>query len=155
MAIKINLASLGEGSELFDFIAGPKELGLDDNLIKDKLFITADVFKVSNQVDMRINIKGKFRLACDMCLDEFEKPFEKEFELVYVQKSQREEILDNDYIKTYNPFMKTIDITEDVREYTLLAVPMKKLPEENTDGTCSWCGKTKEYWNSYIKKEEQ
>ena len=155
MAIKINLANLGEGSEEIDFAAGAKELGLDEALIKDKLLITAEVFKVSNQVDMRINIRGKFRLTCDMCLDDFEKPFEKEFELVFVQRSPREEIVDTDYIKTYNPFMKTIDITEDIREYTLLAVPMKKLPAENQDGTCSWCGRTKEQWSSFIRKEEE
>jgi len=155
MAIKINLATLGEGNEVFDFIAGPRELGLDEGLIKDKLSISADVYKVSHQVDMKISVSGKFNLACDRCLDVYEHSFEKEFELVFLQKTARNNIVDNDYIKTYNPFMKTIDITEDVREYILLTVPMKKLPAENTDGTCSWCGRSREYWSNIINSEEK
>jgi uncharacterized protein len=154
MAIKINLAALGEGSQVIDFISSPKELGIDEGLIPGKLNISADILKVSHQVDMKINISGKFHLACDMCLEIYEMEFRKNFELVFVQKTAREGIIDNDYIKTYNPFTKDIDITEDIREYVLLAVPMKKLPAENADGTCSWCGKTKDYWDNFIKKEE-
>jgi uncharacterized metal-binding protein YceD (DUF177 family) len=154
MAIKINLGTLGEGSQVFEFVVGPKELDLDTALIKDKLNISADILKVSRQVDMKVTVIGKYKLVCDRCLETFELPFEKDFELVFVQKSGREGNFDNDYVKIYNPFMRSIDITEDVREFVLLGIPMKKLPGEKLDGTCSWCGRSKDYWKNYLKFEE-
>jgi uncharacterized metal-binding protein YceD (DUF177 family) len=50
--------------------------------------------------------------------------------------------------------MKTIDITNDVREFILLSVPMRKVPAETDTGACSWCGKTEEYWKSLIQDKE-
>ena len=51
--------------------------------------------------------------------------------------------------------MKSVDITSDIKESIILSVPMKKLPSENPDSSCSWCGKTKEYWSSIIIDEEE
>jgi len=72
-----------------------------------------------------------------------------------VQKSQREEAFSDDYIRTYSPFMKTVDITNDIKEYILLSIPMRRVPAETSEGVCSWCGKTKEYWRNLIKEEEK
>jgi hypothetical protein len=32
---------------------------------------------------------------------------------------------------------------------------MRQVPEERQDGSCSWCGKTKEYWHQFIVDEEE
>jgi uncharacterized metal-binding protein YceD (DUF177 family) len=159
MAIKINVGVLKDGSQTVDFISDAKEIGIDESLIKDRIYISADVFKTSNQIDLDVVLSGIFKLTCDRCLEIFEVPFENKFELVYVQKSGIESAggrqTDTDYIRPYNPFMKSIDITKDVRDFTLLAVPMKKLPAENSDGSCSWCGKSKDYWKDLIVDEDK
>jgi hypothetical protein len=31
---------------------------------------------------------------------------------------------------------------------------MRHVPPVKDDGTCSWCGKTKEFWEQFLKKEE-
>jgi uncharacterized protein len=155
MAIKINISSLKEGSQKLDLISDSKELGLDENFVKGLLDITLDLFKTVHQLDIRVKVLGTLNMECDRCLEIFEKKFETDFELVYVQKSAREEPVDDDYIRTYNPFMKQVDITNDIKEIIILSVPMKKLPDEKTDGSCSWCGKSKDFWSKIIIDEEE
>jgi len=150
MAIKINIGTLEDGSHKLDLFSDTKELGLEQGLLKDKLKITLDLFKATHQIDLKIKLTGIMVLACDRCLEVYELPFENFFEQVFVQKSQREEAFNDDYIRTYSPFMKTVDITNDIREYVLLSIPMRKVPAENAEGICTWCGKTKEYWQKLI-----
>jgi uncharacterized metal-binding protein YceD (DUF177 family) len=150
VSIKINISSLREGSQQLELIADSKEIGLGEGFIKDPLQITLDLHKMVHQLDINAKISGVLKMECDRCLDVFEKPFENKFEIVYVQKSPREDAIDDDYIRTYNPYMKTVDITNDVKEMVILSVPMKKLPAENENGACSWCGREKDFWNGII-----
>lgn len=154
MALKINIGTLGDGSHLLELITDAKELGLEAGLLKDKLNVTLDLFKATHQIDLRIKLSGIMTLVCDRCLEIYELPFEKNFEQVFVQKSQREEAYNDDYMRTYSPFMKTVDITNDIREYILLSIPMRKIPAETAEGICTWCGKNKEYWKKMINPQE-
>ena len=155
MAIKINIGSLNEGNQQLVIESDSREMGLDENLTRGPLEITLDLFKTNNQLDIKAKITGKLKLECDRCLEIFEKPFVSVFELVYVQKTRREEEISEDYIRSYDAHMKSVDITNDIKETVILSVPMKKLPEEKSDGSCSWCGKTKEFWSSIIKIDEE
>jgi uncharacterized metal-binding protein YceD (DUF177 family) len=155
VAIKINIASLKEGNQQLELVSGAKEIGLDEDLIKENLMINLELYKLVHQLDISAKISGVMKMKCDRCLEDFEKPFDAGFELVYVQKSPREEAIDDDYMRTYNPAMKTVDITNDIKEIVMLSVPMKKLPRENQDGSCSWCGKSKDYWSNILIDEEE
>lgn len=155
MAIKINIGTLNDGSQQLVLKCDSVELGLDENLITGPLEIALDLFKTTNQLDLKAKITGKLKLECDRCLEIFEKPFVSEFELVLVQKTRREEEIDEEHIRSYDAHMKTVDITNDIKETVILSVPMKKLPEEKSDGSCSWCGKSREFWSSIIKIDEE
>lgn len=155
MAIKINIGSLKEGNQQLELVSDSRELGLDENILKSGLNITLDLTKTTHQLDVRTKLKGELNLECDRCLDEFKKPLEANFELVFVQKSPREEVIDDDYIRSYSPHMKQVDITNDIKETVLLSIPMRKVPHEKEDGSCSWCGKGKDYWSSIIKVDEE
>ena len=154
MAIKLNIGTLNDGSQQLELFTDAREIGLDEKLLKGSLTIGIDLFKATHQLDFKVKISGIMNLVCDRCLDVYELPFESAFEIVFVQKSEREEAINDDYIRTYSPFMKTVDITNDIREYTLLSVPMRKVPAETSEGVCTWCGKTEEYWKNLIKDEE-
>ena len=158
MAIKINIGSLKEGSQEIVLEAFPDELGLVNShgwRIKENVKVLLDLFKTANQLDIKAKITGLLELECDRCLDNYEKLLEQDFELVYVQKSPREEAYNDDYLRTYYPHMRTVDITNDIKEMVLLAIPMRQVPEEKQDGSCSWCGKTKEYWHQFIVDKEE
>lgn len=155
MAIKINIGSLKDGSQQIDLISDSVEIGIDKSIIKNEINIVLELTKTTHQLDIRATVKGKLNLECDRCLEEFSKPFETKFEIVFVQKSPREEAINDDYIRTYSPHMKQVDITNDIKEMILLSVPMKKVPVENSEGICSWCGKGKDYWDNFIVDEEK
>lgn len=149
MAIKINIAELKEGSQQFEIVTNAKEIALDENLVKDGINVAISVFKAPTQIDLDVQVEGVFNLSCDRCLEDYSQNFKTNFELVYVQKQSGERRVEDDYVKIYNPFTKSIDITEDLREYILITVPMRKVPEE-IDGKCSWCGKSNEMWKADI-----
>ena len=48
---------------------------------------------------------------------------------------------ESDNIVYISPETDVIDISEDVRDYAILAIPMKKLCSEDCKGLCSRCGK--------------
>jgi uncharacterized metal-binding protein YceD (DUF177 family) len=150
MAIRIPLGQIKDGLNEFDFIADPAEAGFEENFLKEKLNIYISVEKISNQLDLTVKLSGKMALECDRCLEMYDRNFFNDFELVYITKSPDEKIEDDDYIRQYVPHMKYIDITKDIRDFTSLAIPMRKVPEEKPDGSCSWCGRKKEYWDSFI-----
>ena len=62
---------------------------------------------------------------------------------------------DNDSIDiSYLPLeADKIDITKDVRDYSLLAIPMKKLCKEDCKGLCAKCGKNLNEGNCNCSKE--
>ena len=155
MAIKFNIGTINEGEHELEITATTGELGLDKDLLKGELKIKASFYRTTNQLDMKMALDGIFLLECDRCTEKYENPFHKEFEIVFVLKHEREEGFDDDTIRTYEPHMKTIDVTKDIKEFVLLSIPMKKLPAEKPDGSCSWCGKQKEYWNQYIKQDSE
>lgn len=155
MAIKINIGSLNDGGQLLELKTDSKELGIDEDILAGPVDISLDLFKTVHQLDLKVRISAELKLVCDRCLEDFKKGLQTEFELVYVQKAAREDEINEDYIRTYSPHMKSVDITEDIKESVILAVPMKKVPAEKPDGSCSWCGKTKEYWSSFIIDEEE
>lgn len=155
MAIKFNIGAINEGEHELELFASGGELGLDKDLLKGDLKIKARFYKTANQLDLRMALDGIFLLECDRCIEKYQSPFHKDFELVFVQKHEREESFDDDTIRTYTLHMKTIDVTNDIKDFVLLSIPMKKLPTEKPDGSCSWCGKAKGYWNQYIKEENR
>lgn len=154
MAIKLNIGTLSEGSQQIELVSDTKEIGLDKKLIKGNIFIIIDLFKATHQLDLKVKISGVMNLTCDRCLDVYELPFNVNFEIVFVRKSEREEAINDDYIRSYSPFMKTVDITNDIREYILLSVPMRKVPAKSPEGACLWCGKTEDFWKNLIQDEE-
>ena len=154
MAIKINIGSLNDGSQTLDIQSDEKELGLNEGFLKEPLQVKLELFKTHHQLDIKADISGVIFLECDRCLDKFEKKFNTSFEIIFVQQTHREEAFSEEEIRTYSPHMKSIDLTTDIKEAVILTVPMKKLPDEKPDGSCSWCGRTKEFWKDILVEKD-
>ena len=155
MSIKINIGALSDGSQQIELAADYKELNLEKDFLRSNINISLDLFKSVHQLDVKVKVSGTLNFDCDRCLENFDKPFESAFEIVYVQKAMREHEIDEEFIRSYNPSMQTVDLTNDIRETVILSVPMRKVPEEKSDGSCSWCGKTKDYWNSIMVEKDE
>ncbi len=154
MAIKINIGSLNEGEQTLDIQSDEKELGLDEGFLKESIIVRLELFKTTHQLDVKAHITGIIFLECDRCLEKFEKKFNTSFELIFVQQTHREEAFSEEDIRTYSPHMKSVDLTTDIKEAVILTVPMKKLPDEKPDGSCLWCGRTKEFWKDILVEKD-
>lgn len=156
MAIKINIGSLNDGSQVLELKSSEKELGIEEGFLKEPVSVKLELFKTTHQLDLKAEISGIIFLECDRCLDRFEKKFTSSFQLIFVQQTHREEAFSEEDIRSYSSHMKSVDITTDIREAVILTVPMRKLPDENPDGSCSWCGRSKEFWKDILveKKDE-
>jgi uncharacterized metal-binding protein YceD (DUF177 family) len=154
MAIKINIGSLNDGSQVLELKSSEKELGIEEGFIKEPVSVKLELFKTTHQLDLKAEISGIIFLLCDRCLDRFEKKFTTSFQLIFVQQTHREEAFSEEDIRSYSSHMKSVDITTDIREAVILTVPMRKLPDENPDGACSWCGRSKEFWKDILVEKK-
>ncbi|MEO8210221.1 MAG: DUF177 domain-containing protein [bacterium] len=139
--LKIYINNLNEGGHNFEFVISPEELEVDTVDIVSDVYVFAKLYKSGNQISFNINIKGKFKFECDRCVEEYISDFNNEFEIIY--KYDFDEIgdqIENDDIKFIPPNTRYVELKNDVRDYILLSIPMRKVPEER-DGKCLYCNK--------------
>ncbi|HMS64168.1 MAG TPA: DUF177 domain-containing protein [Ignavibacteria bacterium] len=145
--LKIHISNLAEGEHDYQFKFNKKEfkdLEIDDLEIEDDLLLNVKLLKYGNQFDLKCQLKGNLRLLCDRCLEDYIYDFENSFEVIYkfdFTIKKEESVTDSDDIKLIPPKTGFIDIKEDVRDFILLSVPMKRVPEENND-ICTYCNKS-------------
>ena len=135
----IKISNLSDGVHNYNFNDSIKELGLSEPFY-DNFTVDVELNKFQNQIilDSEIFLKAKFE--CDRCSDESNTELKTKYRMVYLFGQEPD---DNDSIDiSYLPLeADKIDITKDVRDYALLAIPMKKLCKEDCKGLCANCGK--------------
>jgi uncharacterized protein len=139
---KINVLSLKEGEYKSDYAIKPSDLKLDEKIFINVINIDVIVRKNSYQLEIGINFNSKVRLECDRCLDKFNYDCQGKFSLFYkplLTKTQKiNEEQNDDTLRYYLADSKYIDLTNDLRDFIILSIPMRKVPEE-IDGVCVKC----------------
>jgi uncharacterized protein len=79
-------------------------------------------------------------MVCDRCGKEYDQVLKSEHKMVYLLRGTEEENESVDVVYL-NADADKINIKDDVRDYALLAIPMKKLCSEDCKGLCYKCGK--------------
>jgi len=139
--LKININILQDGEHNFDFILTPKKLDIDAVEIITDVSVEVNLYKAGNQFDLNIKLKGKFKLLCDRCIEDYIHDFANSFEVIYKYDFNKDEIAnEDDDIKFISPKTNFIDLIKDVRDYIMLSIPMKHVPGEK-DGICTYCNK--------------
>jgi uncharacterized metal-binding protein YceD (DUF177 family) len=140
--MKIIISNLTDGEYLYEFKEQPDFFGLDDFKTKDGLNIKVNLFISNVQIHAKINLSAECFFPCDRCLEEFDFKLENDFDVVFKFSKDEEELNSSNDENLYfiRPESNTIDLKEVVREYVLLSVPMRKVPEEK-DGVCCFCKK--------------
>ncbi|MEO6696192.1 MAG: DUF177 domain-containing protein [Ignavibacteria bacterium] len=139
--LKINISNLQDGEHIYSFTATSKELEIETVDIASDVLIEANLYKTGNQFDLNVKISGKFKLLCDRCIEDYVQGFDNSFEVIYKFDFVQDDIEnDDDDIKFIPPKTNYINLVEDVRDYIVLSVPMKQVPEEKDDH-CTYCNK--------------
>ncbi len=142
------MLSINVAQQLKEPIGSFKEYNLDEvlEIAGKKNRVTGEIGMV--RTDRGILVKACLdndgEVACSRCLREFNRSIRLDFEEEYLQTVDL--ISGNRLTLPEEPGCFIIDqrhilnLTEAVRQYTLLSIPMKTLCREDCAGLCSACG---------------
>jgi len=138
MLIKIN--NLTEGTHLYKLDEPIESLGLEEPFV-DKVEINLSLQKLHNQIVLETELQLHAHFECDRCNSDFNSTLETKYQIVYLFGNNPDE--DGDSLNvTYLPREASeIVLDDDIRDYALLAIPMKKLCKDDCKGLCPECGK--------------
>ena len=128
-----------DGIHEFRFDSTAKELGLPEEFNKG---VQVDVVmdKSIHQIVLDCKLNTSALLNCDRCTEPFDLNIFTEFRLVYLFKSRGDDEGENLNLIYLSPDDTKINITEEVKEYCMLSIPLKLLCKDDCKGLCTICG---------------
>jgi uncharacterized protein len=129
--MKINITGLSEGLHRYAFSEPAGELGLESYFSGD---VTANITleKSIHQILVTVNASVKGIFICDRCADEFSEEVTTSYTAVYSWQSAEETEEDDDF-HLLRKEENIIDLSASVKEYLMLAVPVKLLCRKNCE----------------------
>lgn len=136
------------------------EEGLVDQLLEvdaSALEFVDDYFSLPEPVQVRLNIgrsietysfKGSIGCIvsgeCCRCLEAIKEPLETDFRLLVQRKQASEEeleaVVEEEEAMILDPGMKSVDLTGEIREALVLALPLRVYCKPDCKGLCALCG---------------
>lgn len=150
--MKIKISNLSDGSHHLRFIEPITTVGLEIPF-EGNVEVNVELKKAHNQIilDSAVLIDAKFE--CDRCTASFNRTLSTNYKMVYLLGVEPvESESDNIIYLSYETDM--IDISNDVRDFSLLSLPMKRLCSEDCKGLCYKCGKNLNEGDCSCIKEE-
>jgi len=139
--IKIKVSNLSNGRYDYDFEGKARDLEIYEPYIGN--FVTNVVLsKFDNQIILDAETGIKANLICDRCANEFHSVIKSYFRNVYLFRvSIKDDEGEKEDVVFIHPDTDKIDLDKDIRDYAVLAIPMKNLCSEDCKGLCPKCGK--------------
>jgi uncharacterized protein len=104
-----------------------------------KYDLKLEIDKAHNQLVLKAFLKLNCKFSCDRCGNQYDEMLNVKFEQVYLFGVSCDDDDDSDVI--YLPFdADKIDISKELFDYSVLALPMKKLCDNDCKGICPRCG---------------
>jgi uncharacterized protein len=142
--MKFDVQKLKDGIHTFETIASKDALNLEDNeIFLNEIQVKSIIEKKDNNIFVHVWIKTLASYVCDRCLTNFEQVLKDEFTLLYKLEqdlSKYHDYDDEQEVRFIKPNLQEIDLTADVRESLLLAIPMRVVCSESCKGLCRNCG---------------
>ncbi len=135
----IKISNLSDGSYNYEFEGEVAEIGLTEPYT-GRYDTNVELSKFQDQIILNSGTNIKAKMVCDRCCEEYEQVIKSEYKIVYLLRGAEEENEPVDIVYL-NTDADKINIKDDVRDYALLAIPMKKLCNEDCKGLCYRCGK--------------
>ena len=150
--LRINISKLPEGSHQRSLQAKPDEIGLDARFTKE-VQVEATLEKTTRQLFVRVGINTGGMFQCDRCLEDFETEVSTAYGVMYVTE-EGAAATEEAEVQVISPEANMIDLGEDVRQYTILALPPKMLCGDDCAGLCPSCGTNLNKKTCQCQKEE-
>jgi uncharacterized protein len=137
--MKIQIGSLSEGLHEYQFTTPVEEAGLGEPF-DGQVNVSVSLEKTGNQIVLRGLVKAGGEFTCDRCAGSFPLAVDAAYRMYYVTEGGQFEGIDPAELQVVTPGAGSIDITEDVRQTAMLAIPLKLLCSETCRGLCPKCG---------------
>lgn len=151
--IRIRISQLSNGIHEYHLLVNPFDVQLSENF-QQSIEVDAVLEKTSDKIILEayINTKGIFQ--CDRCIDDFEYPISGKIRTCYVyNKHDINQYIDDEVHLIHDDTMY-IDLSDDIRDFVTLAVPLKLLCKEDCLGLCPICGIQRNYETCSCIQEE-
>ena len=142
--MEIELRGLKEGINRLRRSISPESLDLEGSDLRCTSVIQADLTLTKNEpiYSIKGSLSGSVRLLCARCLTEFEIELSAPLERIVHRKDKLALAGGaSDEITFIAPEAISVDLSDEVREALLLALPIKPLCSEDCLGLCPSCGK--------------
>ena len=154
--MKINLAKLTDDLNRLKFQIKPGKLGFDENeqtslLFPNNIDANVEVQKFSDKFFIKVDLRTIAHYICDRCLDDFDKPLNAAFQLIYSKYTSDQ--FEDDEFRFLGENETEIDLRPDIRDNIFLVLPMKHLCKETCPGLCPHCGANLNYEKCNCQQE--
>jgi DUF177 domain-containing protein len=148
----IKIANLSEGVHTLSFDEKISEIGISEPFFGNcKVDVKLSKSRSQIVLDAALSLGANYQ--CDRCGQDYKASVQNSYKMVYLFGQEPEE--NDEFNLIYLPIdADKINIVSDVRDYALLAVPMKKLCKEDCKGLCPKCGKDLNEGECNCVKEE-
>ena len=139
--VSVPLSSIKEGISTFIFRIESADLqaGTGSRFLSG-VDIRVQVTTIGDDLLVDLAVKSRGLFECGRCCETFQKDIEGDLNVVFTFDEMKVGGAQNDEIKLLPHGMSEIDITQDVVDALLLAVPVKMLCRDTCKGLCPQCG---------------
>jgi uncharacterized protein len=130
----IKISNLTVGVHHYDFECVASDFAdemIDAERFSMPIFIAATLTKAMTEIVVELSVSTTVSLQCDRCLAPITKAISGDYRILFLQSANAEKELDDD-VRALSKNDTHIDLTTDIRETLLLAVPMKNVCQEAT-----------------------
>lgn len=139
--LAIPLEAIKEGVSTFQFRAVWPDADVRESFfLSDEVEVVATVTAMGDDYLIDLKVKGECRFLCDRCGVEFRRIVEGAERTLFTFDDLKGRAEESDDVRFLPPSSQEIDLTQDVLDALLLAVPSKCLCDEACLGLCSRCG---------------
>lgn len=148
----IKIANLSMGKHVFDFIESVGDIELNEPFY-GKVSTKVTLNKLSDQIIMDVSSELSAEFECDRCTCKFANKISSNYQMIYMMKNDKLESEDIN-VTFINRETDKISLDNDVREFAILSIPMKKLCKDDCKGLCPRCGVDLNFEKCKCQKEE-
>lgn len=136
--MKIKISNLSDGAHHFRFVELATSVGLELPF-EGNVEVEVELKKTHNQIILDSAISVNTKLECDRCTVSFNRLLNSNYKIVYLLGVESVESK-SDNIIYLSSDTDIIDISNEVRDFSMLSIPMKRLCKEDCKGLCYKCG---------------
>ncbi|MBN8572079.1 MAG: hypothetical protein J0M18_20855, partial [Ignavibacteria bacterium] len=94
--MKINVVNLKDGEHNFDFKEKLENFKYEGITLPSAIELKAVLYKSAGQITIKADIKGKYILTCDRCVEDYDTAFEIPFFMIYKFENDEELLKENE-----------------------------------------------------------